>query len=166
MESFHCSINLAHSFKRNKKKKKKGQLLVLAWGTWLRQRRWHAPPTSRYMVFLAQAGAKEGHGATGQRARLPPGESLLAHAGRAHAEENSGLEQSRWGKNPVHLWMKLKCMKSFSRGFLWSCPSLKQCSPLPDREGKFRPGVQTGSAVVSAPGGQLPYCLGSGAGLP
>lgn len=36
-----------------------------------------------------------------------------------------------------------------------SCPSLKQCSVLPDREGKFRPGVQTRSAVASAQGGQV-----------
>lgn len=40
------------------------------------------------MMFLAQAGAEEGHGAgMGQWARLLPGENLLGHAGTDNAGE-------------------------------------------------------------------------------
>lgn len=39
-------------------------------------------------MFLAQAGAEEGHGAgMGQWARLLPGENLLGHAGTDNAGE-------------------------------------------------------------------------------
>lgn len=64
MESFHYSINLLHSFKRKKKKKRK--IKWTTFGVGLRnitaqQSHRQAPPTSRYIMFLAQARAKEGH---------------------------------------------------------------------------------------------------------
>lgn len=55
-----------------------------------------APPTSRYIMFLAQAKAKEGH-ETGmeQWAHLLPREGRLSHAGIDNTEKNLGLDQSR-----------------------------------------------------------------------
>lgn len=90
MESFHYSINLVHSFKRKEKKKKR------KWTTFgvglrnitVQQSHGQAPPTSRYIMFLAQAKAREGHGAgMEQWARLLPRQGLLSHAGIDNAEK-------------------------------------------------------------------------------
>lgn len=62
----------------------------------MQQSHCRAPPTSRYMMFLAQARAKEGHGAgMEQWAHSLPWEGLLSHAGTANGEKNLGLDQSR-----------------------------------------------------------------------
>lgn len=68
---------------------------------------------------------------------------------------------------PVHLQMKLNCMRNFLGRFVRRCPCLKQCSALPDCENKLPRGADMITPGF-CPGRARTSCLardGSGAGV-